>query len=161
MQRRCGRCGTTFTAKTSRAMYCSAACRVANSRDRNKSAAEPKRKRKAREKPVEKSVVEPPPGRAGSLVESVRRRVRGSTSDPLAQIAIALAQRIEDSDKDSGSGVAALSRELRSTLAAHAVRVPAQPSEPDKPAETGKVKSRGLGGNVAQFRQRRVASQDA
>lgn len=161
MQRRCGRCGTTFTAKTSRATYCSAACRVANSRDRKKAAKESKKKRKARAKPVEKPVVDPASGRAGSLVESVRRRVRGSTSDPLAQIAIALAQRIEDSEKDSGSGVAALSRELRSTLAAHAARVPAQPSEPDKPAETGTVKSRGVGGNVAQFRQRRAGSQDA
>ena len=109
MQRACEACGKSFNAVRASARFCSDACR----------------KRVARHggaKP-QLSVVESMPERpknAGSLLGAVMIALEEAKTleTPAGRLAVSLASRIEDPvSMDSGSAVAALSRELRAVMA--------------------------------------------
>lgn len=148
MLRSCEHCASDFEAKTSRARFCKTSCRVASSRAASKgdsAAEEPKRRPSSRS-------VSLPAGRVG-LVRAVKAKVRGRAADPLAQIAIVLATRLESSEADSASGAAALSRELQRTLAALQVR-PGKASSPEPKPDAKVTVKRGVS-KIADFRARR------
>lgn len=132
MRRVCARCAKEFQGRSSRATYCSATCRVAANRAKKASS--------------DGVVIDLPiPVRGQSLEDAVAAMLSGREDDAVAQIAISLARRIDNSAMDSASGVASLARELRSTLTALGPAMPA----------AGEQKT---GGKVAQFRARRAAA---
>ena len=132
MRRVCLRCSKEFQGRSSRAVYCSGTCRVAANRAKKSLAGG-----------VVVDLPVPKPGQ--SLEDAVVARLAGREEDPVAQIAVALARRIDHSRMDTASGVASLARELRSTLAVLGSVSPA----------AGEEKT---GGKVAQFRARRAAA---
>ncbi|SRR6266536_283575 len=96
----CAACGKPFDAQRKTATYCGPACR----------------KRKQRRGAVEAlpSPVEVP---SGSLADTVRDELRsaGQLNSALGAQAVRLAERME-SPFDTGSAIAALSRELRAVM---------------------------------------------
>lgn len=96
-------CVVDFEAKTARAKYCSATCRSRAARER-----------KAAAESVE---ADERSGRAEhALVRAVRKELEDATAFETVdgQLALQVARRIVDPD---GSGISALSKELRSLLA--------------------------------------------
>lgn len=104
MRRSCDACGKPYEAKTVRSRFCTDLCR----------------KRGGRGVRAPAVVVELP---ASPVVEGLASAVRaelvegGRENTALGRAALAIAARI-DSQLDTGSGVASLARELRSTLPA-------------------------------------------
>lgn len=96
MQRNCIKCGVVFTTEHKQTRYCSASCRD----------------KAARDKP---SPVVNMPHLDLSIVASVRHRlsVLGALDDPMGQLALRLA---EQAAGETGSALAAVSRELRATM---------------------------------------------
>lgn len=97
-------CVVEFEARTVRAKYCSATCRSRAARERNAAA--------------ESSEADAKAGRAEhALVRAVRKELEaaGAFETVDGQLALQVARRIVDPD---GSGVSALSKELRSLVAA-------------------------------------------
>ena len=99
----CAACPNTFEAKSSRATYCSAACRKRGSRAGVKASVEPLR--------LESDAVAP-------LLEATRRELEaaGVAETALGQQAIELARRMSD-PRAMGLSVAPISKELRSVMA--------------------------------------------
>lgn len=100
MQRRCDVCGKTYKATRSTSKYCSSTCRSDASTGRRE---------------VIPSM--PAPSGDGPLTLAIRTslEVTERLYSPLGQASIALAVRV-DSGQENGSAVAALIRELRTTL---------------------------------------------
>ena len=107
MVRNCNVCRSSYEAKRPNAKYCSDRCR--------------KRAQRAPDQPViPLSVVNmPPPAEDGSLTAATLAEL--TTADrlnsSLGQAAMLLARRLDGGGNDTGSSVAALVREHRSTLA--------------------------------------------
>lgn len=104
MQRACESCGETFEARRSDRMYCGERC-----------------KKRAQRGHKAGTVVPLPSGTVGtasSLVEAVRAELEEADrlESWLGQQALTLATRIA-AGQDTGSGLAALNREFRSTMA--------------------------------------------
>lgn len=104
MDRDCASCGTTFVAKRSTALYCSATCRQRAARER-KAAADNTAAEAKTDTPAEHG-----------LVKAVRKELAEADAlDTVAgQLALQIARRIADPE---GAGVSTLSKELRSLLA--------------------------------------------
>lgn len=105
MERTCASCAQPFDGATSRAKYCSTACRKRAFRDRGAGL-------------TELRVVEPRPDTAG-LVETATRAeldAAGRTATSLGAKAVALAVRI-DAGRDTGAALAALVRQHDATMA--------------------------------------------
>lgn len=102
MSRACVACGASFEAQRDSARYCSAKCRKRGSRGG-----------------LTGVVVEPPAPRVvtGAMVEATRARlVEAGVLDTMeGQAALLIAERME-SGNDTGSGIAALNRELAATV---------------------------------------------
>lgn len=98
MTRNCDACGKEFEAKRSTAKYCGGTCRQRGNRRPN-------------------GVVPMPAPDESGLVGSIRAELErvGRLDTPLGQQAMALAERI-GSPFDTGSAMAALSRELRAVM---------------------------------------------
>lgn len=102
----CETCRTSFHSRSSRARYCSDSCRA--------------RARYART--IGRTIVAPVPdpleAPAGALADAIRRDLEhlGHADTTLGLAALALASRI-DAGAESSTGLAALTRELRSCLA--------------------------------------------
>ncbi len=102
----CQTCSATFPSRSSRARYCSDACRS--------------RARYART--IGRTIAAPVPDRldafAGALADAIRRDLEhlGHADTTLGLAALALAARI-DAGAESSTGLAALTRELRACLA--------------------------------------------
>ena len=111
MRRPCDRCGREYDAERPSSRYCTDKCRVEASR--------------ARRRGLPVSVMaavtelEPPIQAPSGLVSSTSAQLEaaGRLGSPMGQAALVLAARIE-SGHEHGSAVAALTRELRSTLEA-------------------------------------------
>lgn len=109
MKVKCGTCGTWFVAQRKTAKYCSSTCRVQASRS-------PAKKTKAK------------PRRRGPTFESATRdelKRLGKLSTMLGQQAIVLARRMSD-ETETGSAIAALSREHSRIMEALGATVPPQ-----------------------------------
>ena len=106
MQRNCDHCGVSYNAKRKTSRYHSPNCRTAASRAR------------AEGRAVSAEVVHIPPA-AGGLLGATRREldVAGRLDSALGQQALAIAARIA-AGTDSGSSLAALSKELRAVMGA-------------------------------------------
>jgi hypothetical protein len=122
VERTCEFCGDAFDAKRSTAKYCSATCRQRAKRDRAKKSAK------------ESDAPEAPQG----LVASVRRDLESAgRADTFAgQLALQLAKRLTD---PAESGISAMSKELRTVMAAamDGVIPPSaeEPKSPEAPLE--------------------------
>lgn len=113
---RCTVCGVQYEAQRSTSRYCSTRCRTRASRAGTS-------RRKA---PASGEVVTPLPAAsqspASSLPYSAERLTvedlekAGRLNTPLGQAAVILAKRLDDNYRETGSGVAALSRQLEATL---------------------------------------------
>ena len=117
MLRRCDSCGVEYAAKRAASRFCSPRCRQ---RARRSSS------------PVALPVpsLARPVSSPSVLVESVRRELAAAGRDDswLGQQALALAAKI-DAGQDTGSGIASLSKELRSVMGA-ALEGVAQAADP-------------------------------
>ncbi len=151
-QRKCVWCKAKFEARSSRAEYCSNAHRQAASRKREKEALVVKPKKKRTASPSREMVLD--------LVKAVRTQVSSTPDDPLSQIALLIADRLVKAEDASLSGVAALTRELRSVLAQHMARTLKPPAGTPNPEPDKVTVARGAS-NVALFRSRRAAAQDS
>lgn len=127
MQRQCERCGSVFEAKRERARYCSSSCRGMATKERARSG--------------EKQVVDlPKPSSAhAGLSTAVERQLRevGKLDSYVGQQAVFLAQRLEASTVDTGSAVAALSKELDRLMSA--ILAEAEPDTDELDEIQGKV----------------------
>lgn len=105
MQRECDVCGVTYEAKRKTSRYCSTKCRTRASRTRADGG-------------VVASLVVPPSPRVGGLVPALTEELdaAGKLDSTLGQQALELARSIE-AGRETGSGVAALSKELRAVMA--------------------------------------------
>lgn len=105
MLRNCVRCGSAFEAKRERARYCSGSCRAMATKDRARAGAAPV---------VELPKPQPTPPVPTGVAAAVERQLRaaGKLDTYAGQQAIFLATRLEASTIDTGSAVAALSKEL-------------------------------------------------
>lgn len=104
MRRSCDSCGKPYEAKTSRSKFCGTTCRVRSSRGAHA--------------PAEVTTLPdrtPDAGLAAAVREELGAAGRADTM--LGRAALALAARI-DAQQDTGSGIAALARELRATIVA-------------------------------------------
>lgn len=103
MERACRRCGKPFVPKRSTKVYCSDLCRSRASQDR------------AAQKPL--AEVAPLPATAGPMLAAARVELEaaGRSDTTLGQMVLSLAARL-DAGQDTGSAVAALTRELRVTM---------------------------------------------
>lgn len=101
MDRPCDHCGTEYTPKRSTSKYCTPTCRKAANREAKKP------------KPTDDST-----GDELGLVETTQRELEraGALSTVEGQAALVLAGRIVRNASDSGSSVAALTRELRTAV---------------------------------------------
>ncbi len=95
MNRECDSCGTEYEAQRKTSRYCSTRCRMRASR-----------------RPETPATAEPPA--SGGLVDALRRELEGAgrLDTALGQQALALAVKLA-SPFDTGSAMAAVSRELR------------------------------------------------
>jgi hypothetical protein len=113
MEKECARCGKPFQSRQSAARFCSKVCRNQANRARaqgqSESVAKPKRTRKAKAQ-----VDDSPIGTLGAVIAELTEAGRLNTS--AGQAAVALASRI-DAGAESSSGLAALTREMRSAMA--------------------------------------------
>lgn len=104
MQRSCEACGGAYEAKRSSSRFCSDRCRK-------------RAKRSGLNEPV------PPRGpeheAASAVLPSVVRQLTeaGALDSPAGQLCVTLATRLDTPGIDTGSAVAAVSRELRAVLA--------------------------------------------
>ena len=100
-------CGTTFSARNRRARYCSDRCR-----------------KRAQRAPAVVEALRPdapePATGPGPIETAAQREFEEAAvvESSRAQAALALARRLDTAHTDTGSGVAALSREFGATLAA-------------------------------------------
>lgn len=116
MERQCALCGAPFTAKRSTARYCSGSCRARASQGATPVTPMPTTQ------PAEARVVE---ATRRELVDADRLETA------LGQAALVLARRVE-SDRDTGSAAAAVTREWRATLAEATKGAGAQASPLDR-----------------------------
>jgi hypothetical protein len=105
MTRACAFCGNPFEAKRSTAKYCGSSCRSKAST--------------GAPRPVQAPAPKPAAGRA-RLAKAVSRDLEaaGRLDSVLGQQAVALAERIDLGATDTGSAIAALSKELRAVMEA-------------------------------------------
>lgn len=110
MQRNCVECGRVFDAEHGATRYCSARCRDKKNRDKD---------------PTPTVVL---PRYDVSIIQSVQARLEsiGQSESPLGQLAMRLA---EQAAGETGSALAALSREMRAILAE--VEASAAPAKAD------------------------------
>jgi hypothetical protein len=111
-RRNCDSCGDAYTAKTARSRYCSDRCKVRYSR--------------GVVVPIETKAKPSPPPAAGDDVRPQPAGVLGATirelelaerlETPAGQAALVLAWRL-DGNRDTGSAMATMTRQLRETLA--------------------------------------------
>jgi hypothetical protein len=110
----CAACGSSFSARSPRARFCrEPACRRQRERARKRA--------KRVGAPVEPEIVQPvaaAPRPAGGVFAATLSALQqaGRVATPAAQIAIALSVRIDHGAEDTGSSLAALSREHRAAL---------------------------------------------
>jgi len=99
MKRTCPGCDGEFEGKRSTAVYCSPTCRKRG-------------QRRAVEGPIEAAPA------TGGLVAATRTELEaaGRIGSMLGQQALALAARIEASERETGASVASLSKELRAVM---------------------------------------------
>lgn len=112
----CDSCSNEFEAKRSNAKFCSTKCRTRRHRQMRTKAVAAER----REQAVEAVKVEYPAMSATlTRVTMDELEACGRAETPLGRLALSLALRIDTSTEDeSGSAMAALSKELRAALAA-------------------------------------------
>jgi hypothetical protein len=108
-ERACDACGRPYTAKRETSRFCSTACRVAFHEGR------PKRV-------VPSGVVDRPPAERGFVYEATLKQLERlrPEDESLYATALVLALRLDGAigSAESGSSVAALTKELRATVAA-------------------------------------------
>ena len=106
MERSCDVCQTPYEAKRPASRYCSPRCRQRSARG------------KARGNETPRVIPAPPVKPDLGLVDATRRRlIAGNVLDSVeGQAALVIAARIERGAAESGSAVAALSRELRAVM---------------------------------------------
>lgn len=106
MQRHCDSCGITYEAKRANSRFCSSTCRIRSHRNGGSGKA-------PAVVPIE-SATERLPGSDGPLTASVRARlVEVDRLDSWqGQNALLIAQRLDAETTDTGSSIAALSRQL-------------------------------------------------
>ena len=104
MDRVCAICAAPFTAQSYRARYCSPRCR--------------QRAHRGAQEVADVVPLPSPADRAGSITEAVTVTLKGISAmdTPLGQLALLLARRLDTPGLDSGSSVAATSRELMRVL---------------------------------------------
>ena len=139
MDRNCSHCGTSFPAQRPTARYCSSSCR---------SRASVQRKREGQVAEVVTNLPERPSDPASTLAGTVGRQLEGAKKrDTYAgQQALIIAERMDRlSPLDTGSQVAALSRELDRLMTALLANVAPEADALDT-----------LQGNVVPMRQRRA-----
>lgn len=106
MRRRCDSCGSEYEAKRKTSKFCSTRCRV---------------RAHERQETVAEFPLQPPEalGEGSGPVETVTRRILGEAErvdTVLGQQAITLAGRLDRPGSDTGSSVAALSKEFRAVM---------------------------------------------
>jgi hypothetical protein len=113
VRRACGSCGDEFEAHHRSARYCSGRCRKRASRGHVMAVPDvPTDPPGPPDEPA--GAVEPPPGRLSAATRAELAAVSRVESSA-GQQALMLAERL-DAGQDTGSGIAALSRELRATM---------------------------------------------
>lgn len=107
MQRKCDRCGKSFVGQRSTAKYCSASCRSLASQTRV-------RGREVVQLPA------PVPASSSGVVAAVEAELlaAGKLSSYGGQLAMRLAHRLDVSTADTGSALAAVSKELDRVMVA-------------------------------------------
>src|SRR4051794_26549205 len=110
MERACDYCGRTYEAQTSRSRYCCTSCR-ARACDRGMSA--PASPDVVKTLPV--AVAEPVAGDVEAAT-AVALSEAGRSETPLGCLALSLARRVDNSQRETGQAVAALARQLAATL---------------------------------------------
>lgn len=138
MTRHCAVCGKAFEAKRSTAKYCGSTCRA-----RQSQGIKPPRPARGVDAPPAPAAVMPLVGES-PLVASVRRALEdaGRLDSVLGQQALMLAGRLAGQG-DSGSAVAALSRELRAVMDAALADAPQAADALDELAERRRRKAAG------------------
>ena len=114
MERACDSCQTLYTAKSPLSRYCSSRCaKRAQRTGLSRSVPEP-------------AVVAAVPSGAGAVEAAVRSALEaaGRLSAPAGQVALVLAGRLDAPGGESGSGLAAVARQLAVTLAAATADAP-------------------------------------
>ena len=106
MQVRCHQCGEPFEAKRSHAKWCSARCRKQDQRAGGASVTE------LRAEPAEGELTPTVAATWAKLEEAERLHT------PEGMAALALAHRLDNGGRDTGSALAAVARELRASLEA-------------------------------------------
>lgn len=125
MQRACDSCGGKYEAKTARSRFCGERCRKRAQRTRPDAVVRqlPVKgaKRGSRKAPKGSEQVAAPASPKpveGPVLVSTRKTLEdaGRLDTPMGQAAMVLAARLDFCLRDTGSAVASLARELRSTL---------------------------------------------
>lgn len=137
MIKTCAHCGTAFEARTARARYCGSTCRARASEKAKRDGATPSPAAMP-VAPVQSAAS------AGGLVEAVRRELEAAQrlDSFLGQQALGLAARIE-AGGDTGSAVAALSKELRAVMDAALADAPKAADALDELSERRRRKASG------------------
>lgn len=135
MIKTCAHCGTAFEARTARARYCGSTCRARASEKAKRDGATPA--------PMPVAPVQSAPS-AGGLVDAVRRELEAAQrlDSFLGQQALGLAARI-GAGSDTGSAVAALSKELRAVMDAALADAPKAADALDELSERRRRKASG------------------
>lgn len=142
MRRNCDTCGKAYEAQRVTSKYCSKKCNVRATRTRGKLVLVPDEVRAA---PAETAM---PPASAPSATAGVLAATRAELEElkaletPMGQLALQLAARIQYVP-DTGSGTAAVSRELRQVL------------------DAARAVSKGGSDRVDEINKRRQAKQEA
>lgn len=112
MQVQCHNCGQPFEAKRSHAKWCSAACRKQTQRAPGASVTELRPIRPA-ENP------DGAPADVGPVFAATWKKLEDADRlhEPEGVAALALAHRLDNGGRDTGSALASVARELRATLA--------------------------------------------
>lgn len=144
----CSHCGRAFEAKRSTAKYCSATCRQRARRDR-----------KAAEESVE---ADADAGRVEhQLVRSVRQDLEAADAVDTfnGQLALQLARRLANPDE---SGISALSKELRTVMAAALAALAGKSPEPEPDGDdTAADEGDDVPDEVTAARRKRDAAREA
>lgn len=140
MERICDACGESYLAKRATSRYCSDRCRKRALRARAAEvvAIDPGKKRRTRSRKP------PPPADEPSVAAATKTDLAavGRLAGPLGQAAMVLAGRI-DAHRDTGSALAAVTKEWRATMSAATAGVKREANPLDELRERREARRRG------------------